>query len=158
MGSRVARGFNRLAEGVVHWLRRRNPAYRNAFDRLFQAPLERLAQFLINWRREDEHLAIAEERLLPNEDELARQIADQMTLFLRRTYANSTAERAGNTKTYGVVRARFEVPDLPAELRVGVFREPREYQAWVRFGGPGPLVVDSTRVLDEPLSQRERFF
>ena len=79
---------------------------------------------------------------MPNEDVVARQIADQMTLFLRRTYANSTAERAGNTKTYGVVRARFEVPELPEDLRVGVFREPREYTAWVRFGGPGPLVVD----------------
>lgn len=142
MGSRLARGINRVAEATIHWLRRRNPAYRDAFDRVFQAQLERLAQFLINLRRKDEHLAIAEERPLPNEEEVAIQIADQMRAFLRRTYANRTAERAGNTKTYGVVRARFEVPDLPAELRVGVFREPREYQAWVRFGGPGPLVVD----------------
>ena len=142
MGSKVAQGINRVAETVVHWLRRRNPAYRDAFDRVFRAPLQALAQFFINLRRKNEHLAIAEERLLPNEDVLASQIADQMTLFLRRTYADSTAERAGNTKTYGVVRARFEVPELPADLRVGVFREPREYTAWVRFGGPGPLVVD----------------
>jgi len=142
MGSRLARAINRVAEAAIHWLRRRNPAYRDAFDRVFQAPLERLAQFLVNWRRKDEHLAIAEERPMPNEEEIARQIADEMTAFLRRTYANSTAERAGNTKTYGIVRARFEVSDLPAELRAGIFREPREYAAWVRFGGPGPLVVD----------------
>ncbi len=138
----LGRAFNRMAEMAVHWLRRRNPAYRAAFDRLFQARLERLAQFLINLRRPNEHLGIAEERELPGEQEIGREIADVMSRFLRREYAGAIAERAGNTKTYGVVRACFEVPELPRELRLGVFREPKTYRAWVRFAGPGPRVVD----------------
>lgn len=138
----LGRAFNRLAEVAIHWLRRRNPAYRAAFDRVFQARLERFAQFVIHLRRRNEHLAIAEERELPGEQEIAREIADVMSRFLRREYAGAIAERAGNTKTYGVVRAYFEVPELPPDLRVGIFRQPRTYQAWVRFAGPGPRVVD----------------
>jgi catalase len=35
---------------------------------------------------------------------------------------------------HGVVRAELIVePNLPPELRVGVFREPRSYPAWIRF-------------------------
>jgi hypothetical protein len=138
----LGRVINRTAELVINWLRRRNPAYRAAFDRVFQAPLERFAQFLINLRRRNEHLAIAEERELPGEQEIAREIAESLSRFLRREYAGAIAERAGNTKTYGLVRARLEVPDLPPELRVGIFRESRTYDAWVRFAGPGPRVVD----------------
>ena len=55
------------------------------------------------------------------------------------TYPHGHAERAGNTKTYGVVRAELTVrDDLPENLRRGVFAEPRTYPAWVRFAGPGP--------------------
>jgi hypothetical protein len=139
---RLGRAMNRAAEALIRWLRRRNPAYRQAFDRVFARPLEAVAQFLINARRRNDGLGIAEERELANEDQYASQIADYLSRFVRREYAGAIAERAGNTKTYGVVRATFEVPELPEDLRVGIFREPRTYQAWVRLGGPGPRVVD----------------
>lgn len=144
---RSARGsrqrINDALRATVGFLRRRDPVYRSIFDRLFAARLEAITQWLINRKRPDLRLEIAEERLLPNEQEIAHQIADQMMLFLDRTYRNgAVAERAGNTKTYGVVRGRFLVPALPAELRVGIFHEPREYPAWVRFSGPGPEVTD----------------
>ena len=51
-------------------------------------------------------------------------------------------ERGGNTKTQGIVRAEFIVHDgLPAELRHGIFAEPKTYRAWVRFSGPGPYIT-----------------
>jgi hypothetical protein len=51
-------------------------------------------------------------------------------------------ERGGNTKTQGIVRAEFIVHDgLPAEMRRGIFAEPKTYRAWVRFSGPGPYIT-----------------
>ena len=51
-------------------------------------------------------------------------------------------ERGGNTKTHGIVRGEFIVHDnLPAELRHGIFSQPRTYLAWVRFSGPGPYIT-----------------
>jgi hypothetical protein len=131
-----------LLRSIVHFMRRRNPVYRTTFDALFQMPLQTATQFIINVKRPNLHLGIAEERILPGEEAATRQIANQMNRFLERTYRGGVAERAGNTKTYGVVRARFEVPELPPDLRVGIFAEPQEYPAWVRFSGPGPHVTD----------------
>ena len=53
------------------------------------------------------------------------------------------ARRDAHPKSHGCVRAVFRVlDDLPAELRVGLFAEPRAYQAWIRFsngsGTPRP--------------------
>lgn len=119
--------------------RRLDPYFRNAFDRAFQRPLVALVQALVNFRRPNEGLGLAEEKRLADEDELTRQIADNLAGFLRQTYPHGNAERAGNTKTYGVVRAELTVLDgLPEQLRRGVFAEPRTFPAWVRFAGPGP--------------------
>ena len=65
-------------------------------------------------------------------------IIKQMAMFTHKYYEHSFALRAGNTKTYGVVKGEFEVlPDLADNLRQGVFRYPKTYPAWVRFAGPG---------------------
>ncbi len=137
--SRLKRWINDAVVALLNLERRIDPYFRDVFDRVFQRPLVRVTQALINFKRPDEGLGIAEERLLPDEEELTRGITDTMAEFLRRTYPHGGAERAGNTKTYGVVRAEFAVrADLPEAMRVGVFAEPRTYRAWVRFGGPGP--------------------
>ena len=63
-----------------------------------------------------------------------------MAAFLDQTYRPGEYQRAGNTKTHGVVRGEFHVlDDLPADLRKGIFASPDTYPAWVRFSGPGPL-------------------
>ncbi|MEA2279713.1 MAG: hypothetical protein QOK21_320 [Solirubrobacteraceae bacterium] len=114
--------------------------YRDGFDRVLRPPLVALVQAIINRRREPEGPGLAEERILPGEGEMTRAIIAAQGDFMRTTYAIAVAERVGNTKTYGAVRASFEVlPDLPARVRHGVFAEPRTFPAWVRFGGPGPL-------------------
>ncbi|MUG94583.1 hypothetical protein F7734_20265 [Scytonema sp. UIC 10036] len=134
--------INTLVEALIKLTRRLNPKLRDWFDRFFQKPIETITQFLINLARKDEHLNIAEEKLLPNEEEIQQQIAKQMTDFLVKYYTGKTAERAGNTKTYGIVKGSFEIlPDLPYELRQGIFKESRTYPAWIRFAGPGPFVT-----------------
>ncbi|GAC1427589.1 MAG: catalase family protein [Chloroflexota bacterium] len=136
----LRRVLNDAIVGVIHAERRVEPYYRDTFDRVFQRPLTALAQRLINARREDERLGLCEERLLPNEWQVTEAIIAQMAAFLRAHYTPGTAERAGNTKTYGVVRGEFEVRgDVPLPLRQGIFARPATYRAWVRFAGPGPL-------------------
>lgn len=45
-----------------------------------------------------------------------------------------TQGRDVHVKMHGVMRAEFTVrPDLPPELRVGLFAQPATYKAWVRF-------------------------
>ena len=120
--------------------RRIDPLFRRGFDVVFQKPLAALVQALIRLRRPNEHLAVAEEQVLTNEDEITKRIIEHMSAFLRANYGPGEAQRAGNTKTHGVVRGTFEVlHGLPQPLRHGVFAEPRSYKAWVRFAGPGPL-------------------
>lgn len=120
--------------------RRIDPLFRRGFDAVFQKPLAALVQGLLRLRRPNEHLAVAEEQVRSNEDEITGGIIEHMSAFLRANYGPGEAQRAGNTKTHGVVGGTFEVlPGLPQHLRHGVFAEPRSYKAWVRFAGPGPL-------------------
>jgi hypothetical protein len=113
--------------------------YRPLFDRWLRGPLFALLQAVQNARREDEHLALGEERRLPDEDDCTREIIDELTKFTRENWLPGSAQRFGNTKTFGVVRGEFTVlTDLPEHLRRGLFARPRTYPAWVRFSGPGP--------------------
>jgi hypothetical protein len=58
---------------------------------------------------------------------------------MRRRWRPGEYERGGNTKTHGLVKAEVTIrADIPADLRQGIFREPRRYPAWIRFSGPGP--------------------
>ncbi len=136
----LARRFHGVLVAAMTAGRYLDRYYRDAFDRLARPPLIAAIQLLINLRRPRERVALAEERILPGEAEATRAIIADQGAFMRTTYANATAERVGNTKTYGVVRGTFEVlGDLPERVRRGVFAAPRSFSAWVRFGGPGPL-------------------
>lgn len=135
----IAKRIHELFLALFYFERRIDPYYRDTFDKMFKEPLSALAQALINLRRKDDHLQIAEEKLLPNEKEITASIIEQMSMFTREHYAHSFALRVGNTKTYGVIRGEFEVlPDLADNLRQGIFSTPKTYPAWVRFAGPGP--------------------
>jgi hypothetical protein len=121
--------------------RRIDPLYRDQLDRLLREPLFDLAQAIVNLRRQrTTGLALAEEQPLPGEELYTAAVVELMTAFLARTYPPGKAQRAGNTKTYGVVRGEFRVfGGLPPQLRRGVFAREQTFRAWVRFAGPGPL-------------------
>jgi len=127
---------------LVQIERRFDPFFRPAFDAVLRDPLARFVTFLINARRVDEKLALAEERPLPGEDEFVDSIIASFQQQMRGLWKPGGFERGGNTKTQGIVRAEFIVHDgLPAELRRGIFAEPKSYRAWVRFSGPGPYIT-----------------
>jgi hypothetical protein len=135
----VFRPLSELFLFVWRLERRLEFLYRPCFDRWLRPPLFAMAQKLQNWRREDEGLAIAEERLLPDEEQYIQAIIDELKSFTRENWRPGSAQRFGNTKTFGVLRAEFTVLDgLPEHLRHGLFAVPNTYPAWVRFSGPGP--------------------
>jgi hypothetical protein len=50
------------------------------------------------------------------------------------TRTRSLVQRQQHAKHHGCVRAVIEIePNLPQELRIGQFKEPASYRAWVRF-------------------------
>jgi hypothetical protein len=144
-GSGVLDGLASVLLFLIHAERRIDPFFRRAFDWLLRDPLSALTTKLINWKRRkerDDGLALAEERIQPNEEEHLQDIIDTFTAQLRGLWKPGYFERGGNTKTHGIVRAELTVrDDLPESMRHGLFAEPRTYRAWVRFSGPGPYVT-----------------
>ncbi|HYT26005.1 MAG TPA: catalase family protein [Actinomycetota bacterium] len=136
----LSRLVNDLAVGLIRAERRIDPRFRPAFDRWLRPPAAAAVQALVNLRRRDPRLGPAAERELPGEAAATAEIIAEMSAFTREHYAPGAALRAGNTKTYGVVRGELAVRrDVPERLRHGIFAAPRTYRAWVRFAGPGPL-------------------
>ena len=135
----IVKRFHDALVGLLHLERRVDPFIRPAFDALLRPPLARLTQALIDWRRTPEPDLLAHETELQGEAALIQDIIAAMAAYMRAHYRPGGFERAGNTKTHGVVRGRFIVGgDLPPELRHGLFSTPGVYPAWVRFAGPGP--------------------
>ena len=126
----------------VHLERRFDPFFRPLFDAVLRDPLTSLTTALINMRRPDEHLKIAEEKPLPDEEEYLQSIISSFQTQMRDLWKPGGFERGGNTKTHGIVRGEFIVHDgLPENLRRGIYAQPHTYRAWVRFSGPGPYIT-----------------
>ena len=141
-GNRLLDRLNGLLTMLLHAERRVDPFYRPLVDRLLLERLSTLATALINRRRSDDGMALAEEREQPDEAAHVEQIIAAFTRQMEALWTDGHFERGGNTKTHGVVRAEFIVEDgLPEQLRHGLFAHPRTYPAWVRFAGPGPYVT-----------------
>ena len=68
-------------------------------------------------------------------ERLAQDLAAMQAGFARKTGAPS---RALHAKPNVVARARFEVHEVPEDLRVGLFAAPKTYDAVVRFSNGGP--------------------
>jgi hypothetical protein len=119
--------------------RRTEPFWRPTANALLREPAAALLQALINIQRRDEHMGLADEKLMAGEEQALDRIIADMGAYILRKYRNGEYERAGNTKTHGLVRAEVSIKgDLPSELRQGIFREARSFPAWIRFAGPGP--------------------
>jgi hypothetical protein len=125
---------------LVQAERRVDPFFRPWFDALFRERLSEWVTDLINKKRTDEGLLLAEEREQPNEEAHLQAIIDAFDIQMRRLWNPGYFERGGNTKTHGIVRAEVTIRnDVPARMRRGIFAEPRTFKAWVRYSGPGPV-------------------
>ena len=83
-----------------HWLR-------IPFDATLRDPTARFVTWLINRKRPDEGLRIAEEKLLPGEEEFLDSIIASFETQMRLLWKPGGFERGGNTKTQGIVRGEF---------------------------------------------------
>jgi hypothetical protein len=141
-GSALLDRLNGLVSLLIQVERRFDPFVRPAFDAILRDPIARLTTALINRKRPDEGLRIAEEKPLPDEDAHLGSIISSFERQMRGLWKPGGFERGGNTKTHGIVRGEFVVhQDLPPQLRHGIYAEPRTYRAWVRFSGPGPYIT-----------------
>jgi hypothetical protein len=74
-----------------------------------------------------------EEQREPREEELAAEIEGLMRGKLEQDYAAPETRRDAHPRHLGLLAGTFTVAgDLPPELRVGLFAQPRTYEAWVR--------------------------
>lgn len=79
-------------------------------------------------------LALGQECIPENEAEYIDKIIVSMRELLEKSYPTGPMKRAFHPKIHGLVKANFIVePNLPEELKVGLFAEEQTYQAWVRF-------------------------
>ena len=138
---RILKLMHRIMLVMLHIERRLEPWFRPQLNRLLREPSARLIQFLINLRRRNEGLGLAEERVDPDEERSLDEIIDLMADQMRGHFRPGGYERGGNTKTHGIVRAEVTIlDDLPERCRRGVFAKPGSYPAYVRYSGPGPDV------------------
>jgi hypothetical protein len=141
-GSSLRNGIASAVMKLVQIERRFDPAVRPAFDATVRDPLARLVTALINSRRPNENLSLAEERIQPAEELHVQSVIDAFQQQMSSLWKPGKFERGGNTKTHAVVRGELEIHDrLAPELSRGVFAEARSYPAWVRFSGPGPYIT-----------------
>lgn len=138
----LLRFLHRILEILLHLERRiEQPFLRPILNALLREPTAWLLQALINLRRSHEAVGLAEETPQLGEDEDVQTMIDEMRRHLVRDFPQGGFERAGNTKTHGLVRGELIVHDgLPENLRRGIFATPKTYRCWVRFSGPGPHV------------------
>ena len=89
--------------------------------------------------------ASSDEEVPANEDEATQQIVRMIEESVRAEARNGLARRGAHAKAHGCVQAEFRVLDnLPEEVRVGIFRDPRVYPAWIRYSNAfGKMQDDS---------------
>ena len=136
------RFLHRLLEIFLHVERRfEQPFLRPALDAALRMPIAVFVTRIQNSLRSREDIGLAEETPLPGEDEAVQTMIDEMRRHLMRDFPRGGFERAGNTKTHGLVRGELVIHEgLPDKLRKGLFATPATYRCWVRFSGPGPHI------------------
>ena len=69
-----------------------------------------------------------------NEELLVQDLVARLKQRITHDNPKRKMRRDAHAKMHGLVKAEFTVlADLPSHLRVGLFREPKTYQAWVRY-------------------------
>ncbi|TCS38692.1 catalase [Paucimonas lemoignei] len=83
--------------------------------------------------------SLTAEHIPPGEVDRIHDLAARLQAKIIRENTDGVMRRDAHPKMHGVVKAEFIIePDLPSELRVGLFAEARTYQAWIRFSNQSP--------------------
>jgi catalase len=70
----------------------------------------------------------------PDEQEITEKLIVLIKRIIEQRDTSGITRRDVHVKGHAAVRAEFVVePGLPEEFRVGVFKEPRTFPAWIRF-------------------------
>jgi len=90
---------------------------------------------------------IAQEQLQPDEDVHVQKLIELLKGKMQKDYASGKMMRDAHPKQHGCIKAEFSVePQLPNELRVGVFKVARSYPAWIRFSNAsGDVQADTEK-------------
>lgn len=90
---------------------------------------------------------LAQEYPPASETAVIGDLAERLKQKIIQDNPTGIMRRDAHPKMHGVVKAEFIVEtNLPPELRVGVFSEPRTFQAWIRFSNQFDTInPDSTR-------------
>lgn len=90
---------------------------------------------------------LAQETIPPGEKQYTEDLAARLKAKIIRDNPSGIMRRDAHPKMHGVVKAEFTVePELPPELRIGIFAEARTYQAWIRFSNQdGTIQADKAR-------------
>lgn len=76
---------------------------------------------------------------MANINDVSQKVIVYLRSILKKKYGNQMPKRVFHTKTIGLVKATVQVADnLPSELRIGLFQEPKTYDAWIRFTNASP--------------------
>ncbi len=90
-------------------------------------------------------MPVAKENPPPGEAAYTQDLAERLKAKIIKDNPTGIMRRDAHPKMHGVVKAEFIIePDLPDDLRVGVFRRPATYPAWVRLSNQdGTIQPDS---------------
>ena len=73
-----------------------------------------------------------------NERETVEKLVSSLKRVIEGRFLTGLTYRDVHVKGHAAVKAEFVVePDLPADLRIGVFKEARSFPAWIRYSNAG---------------------
>ena len=74
-----------------------------------------------------------------NEAALTQKLIALLIEMIKKSYLTGTTYRDTHAKGHCAVRGEFIIgPNLPPELRVGLFKQPGSYPCWIRFANTSP--------------------
>ena len=69
-----------------------------------------------------------------NEQAFTQDLAERLKAKIIQDNPTGIMRRDAHRRMHGVVKAEFIIePDLPEQLRIGIFKQPRIFPAWIRF-------------------------
>jgi hypothetical protein len=84
-------------------------------------------------------LELNKEYTRPDEGEITKKLIALLIEMLNKSYLTGTTYRDTHAKGHAIVKGEFIVdPNLPRELRVGLFEHARSYPCWIRFANTSP--------------------